>query len=184
MLGVKMIFGDPYKFAIQLDFVDDWVSKWGADMKNEGTLHYIIEGYIQPSELKSQSVTILNAVDSFKVKRDQLNQVNTQNLYYQNAKDIFETLEGILTKILNGDETNEEYEIYISTHLNIEENMFDNQNSWLVSTEEHEKIVFRCYKNNIHEIILDKGYCIEVIDKAIVWAEKYFNKASRSLYET
>ena len=99
-----MIFGDPYKFAIQLDFVDDWVSRWGESMKNEGILHYILEGYIQPSELKSQSITILNAVDSFKVKRDELNQANTLNLYHQNPESILQTLEGILVKILNGDE--------------------------------------------------------------------------------
>ena len=173
-----MIFGDPYKFAIQLDFVDDCVSRWGESMKNEGILHYILEGYIQPSELKSQSITILNAVDSFKVKRDELNQANTLNLYHQNPESILQTLEGILVKILNGDETDEEYEIYTSTCLNISENIFENQYSWLVSTDTHEKIVFRSYKNDIHEIILDKGYCIEVMDKFIAWARTHFPQES------
>lgn len=47
-----MIFGDPYKFAIQFDFVEDWFLEWGEDLKNDGVFHYIIQGYILPVELK------------------------------------------------------------------------------------------------------------------------------------
>lgn len=28
-----MIFGNPYKFAIQIDFVEDWFLEWGEDLK-------------------------------------------------------------------------------------------------------------------------------------------------------
>ena len=45
-----MIFGDPYKFAIQFDFVEDWFLEWGEDLKNDGVFHYIIQGYILPVE--------------------------------------------------------------------------------------------------------------------------------------
>lgn len=171
-----MIFGDPYKFAIQLDFVDDWVSRWGETMKNEGVFHYIIGGYIQPTELMNQSVTILSAINSLKVKKSNINRISTEDLYDQVSKDAFQILESILSKILNGDETDEEYEIYISTHLNIEENMFGNQNNWIISNDQNEKIIFRNYKNELYEIILDKGYCSEVIDNVLVWARNYFTE--------
>lgn len=59
-----MIFGDPYKFAIQFDFVEDWFLEWGEDLKNDGVFHYIIQGYILPTELKYQSISILDAVNS------------------------------------------------------------------------------------------------------------------------
>ena len=36
-----MIFGDPYKFAIQFDFVEDWFLAWGEDLKNDGVFHYM-----------------------------------------------------------------------------------------------------------------------------------------------
>ena len=144
-----MIFGDPYKFAIQFDFVEDWFLEWGEDLKNDGVFHYIIQGYILPTELKYQSISILDAVNSLNVKIDSLNKFNASTIYNQDAQYILEKLENILEKILNGDETYDEYQLYDSTYLNIEENIFDNQNSWLVSTDHSEKIIFRDYKGEI-----------------------------------
>ena len=118
-----MIFGDPYKFAIQFDFVEDWFLEWGEDLKNDGVFHYIIQGYILPVELKNQSISILDAVNSLKVKIGSLNKFNASTIYNQDAQYILEKLENILEKILNGDETYEEYQLYDSTYLNIEENI-------------------------------------------------------------
>ncbi|OFV37469.1 hypothetical protein HMPREF3136_05435 [Neisseria sp. HMSC15C08] len=169
-----MIFGDPYKFAIQIDFVEDWFLEWGEDLKNDGVFHYIIQGYILPTELKYQSISILDAVNSLNVKIGSLNKFNASTIYNQDAQYILEKLENILEKILNGDETYEEYQLYDSTYLNVEENIFDKQNSWLVSTDHSEKIIFRDYKGEIQEVILEKGYCIDIMEKVITWARSYF----------
>jgi len=53
-------------------------------------------------------------------------------------------------------------------------NIFDNQNSWLVSADHSEKIIFRDYKGEIQEVILEKGYCIDIMEKVITWARSYF----------
>ena len=108
------------------------------------------------------------------VKIDSLNKFNAFTIYNQDAQYILEKLENILEKILNGDETYEEYQLYDSTYLNVEENIFDNQNSWLVSTDHSEKIIFRDYKGEIQEVILEKGYCIDIMEKVITWARSYF----------
>ena len=113
-------------------------------------------------------------MNSLKVKIGSLNQFNASTIYNQDAQYILEKLENILEKILNGDETYEEYQLYDSTYLNIEENIFDNQNSWLVSTDHSEKIIFRDYKGEIQEVILEKGYCIDIMEKVITWARSYF----------
>ena len=91
-----MIFGDPYKFAIQFDFVEDWFLAWGEDLKNDGVFHYIIQGYILPTELKYQSISILDAMNSLKVKIGSLNQFNASTIYNQDAQYILEKLENIL----------------------------------------------------------------------------------------
>ena len=88
-----MIFGDPYKFAIQFDFVEDWFLEWGEDLKNDGVFHYIIQGYILPTELKYQSISILDAVNSLNVKIGSLNKFNASTIYNQDAQYILEKLE-------------------------------------------------------------------------------------------
>ena len=151
-LGGYDDFGDPYKFAIQFDFVEDWFLEWGEDLKNDGVFHYIIQGYILPTELKYQSISILDAVNSLNVKIGSLNQFNASTIYNQDAQYILEKLENILEKILNGDETYEEYQLYDSTYLNIEENIFDNQNSWLVSADHSEKSYLEIIKGRFRRL--------------------------------
>ena len=70
-----------------------------------------------PTELKYQSISILDAVNSLNVKIDSLNKFNASTIYNQDAQYILEKLENILEKILNGDETYEEYQLYDSTYL-------------------------------------------------------------------
>ncbi len=169
-----MIFGDPYKFAIQFDFVDEWL------IPDEGIFNLIINGYHQPNALPNQSVTILDCFDSLNARYFHLNQKKTfSNLFNLDCNKLYLHMENILERIISNESNETEEDFFESSQLSISETIINRKYSWLFYSENKEKIIFLDFNNNPSEIILNKGYCCTTINQALSWAKNYYINENR-----
>ncbi len=169
-----MIFGDPYKFAIQFDFVDAWA------LPDEGIFNLIINGYYQPNLLPNQSVTILDCYDSLNVRYFYLNKKKIfMNIFYWDSDEIYSYMTKIIKRINLDKSKDFEEDIFEFSKLSIPETILDKKYNWLFYSENQEKIIFLNHNNSPSEIILEKGYCCAVINQALLWAKKHYINESR-----
>ncbi|MDO5640381.1 MAG: Imm42 family immunity protein [Neisseria sp.] len=180
-----MIFGDPYKFAIQIDFVEEWqnelIGEWKNHFADEGICNVIINGYYQPNLLPNQSVTILAFCDSLNYMYFYLNQQKIfANLFHLSAHELYSYMQMLSEKILDTS-TELEENIFEFSKLSVPEISRTGLENWLFYSENQEKVICLDNNNSPSEIILEKGYCCTVIYKTLLWAKEHYayDKAKR-----
>ena len=165
-----MIFGDPYKFAIQFDFVNDWI---GLD--GEGIFSLIVNGNYHPDYLPNQSITILDCFDSLNYKIYNLeNKKNNDELFNLNKDLSFKKMNLLLENLHVIDEVTKFFEEIV---LDIPEIMTNKNYIWILYSMNSEKIIFRNSKGMVEELIFNRGYCYSVIYSALKWAKKYYSSS-------
>ena len=108
-----MIFGDPYKFAIQVDFVD----AWNIDITDEGVFNFFVNGYYQPNVLTNQSLTILTCFDWLNSRYFYLKTKNIYpQLYNKNPEELYDYMNQSLNKIVQDESDNSEIEEMLINH--------------------------------------------------------------------
>lgn len=169
-----MIFGDPYKFAIQFDFVEDWKS----ELTDQGILNFLALGY--QKDLAPQSLTILDCMDSLQSIYFNLISIKSQEKIFNMEDDeAYDFLYNLVMLFRSGNDIDDkDIDIYKSCNITINELLFDDNFFWIVSFEDKEKIIFKI-KNEIKSIVLNRGYCENVIRKCLFWAKEYYSNEDR-----
>ena len=168
-----MIFGDPYKFAIQFDFVEEW--DFPNHDKDEGILNFIVNGY--QKDLASESLTILDCMDSINVNYHYIkNSTDKKNLFNMNEKKSYKILYNNVLYLRDTDPNNIDDRrelLYNECRLIIDELSFDDDFIWYVPYKNKEKIIYKTNKN-ISSLVLKKGYCCDVFIKTLKWANQFY----------
>lgn len=186
-----MIFGDPYKFAIQFDYVKEWEI---ANLVDDGVFTFIIKGYYHPLELFaiSEKISIYFGLLLEEVHK-LFHKVDNDDLFLCDCDVAY----GILNDI--GAEIREKFDDpslseYIDKLYALRDNCLlgmpeldwpNHDYAWLISSGAEEKIIFKKPGGEIDEIILEKGYCLRVMLDAMHWAkERYRNSDTFSAVGT
>jgi hypothetical protein len=167
-----MIFGNPYKFAIHVDIVEDWCS----DGFVEGLFFYMIDGSICPRTLPNVSQNISFQIAEI-MRFSRMEEFESrENPYYFNlpAKEAFQELVYLSHITLRPDYTDDmpdEWESW--RHLIwLEDLHFPKPigDIFLVTCGLQEKILYKDPETGlILETILEKNYVVSVMQEAIGW---------------
>lgn len=169
-----MIFGNPDKFAIYIDIVEDWSNPSFL----EGLFFYIIDAKFCPRIIPKESCTIdfymselssvINKLETTSIKNE-----NLFNLSYKKAHKELSELRFI------------PYDLYLKTgreedytySITVGEMLSDIGEIFLVSNGEEEKILYRDpITNEIFTCILDKGYVLSIMKQSLNWWNNFSKK--------
>lgn len=167
-----MIFGNPYKFAIHVDIVNDWCG--GGFV--EGLFFYMIDGAICPRTLPNVSQNIsFQMTEIIRFSRmDQFESRESKHYFNLSTENAFQELMYLSHITLRPDYTDDmpdEWESW--RHLIwIEDLHFPKPigDIFLVTCESREKILYKDPDSGeILDTILEKGYVVKVMQEAINW---------------
>jgi len=169
-----MIAGNPDKFSIYFDIVEEWSNPSFA----EGVFFYIVECKFYPREIPKESSTLNVCLNELMGLINKLSNYSVENesLFYLPKEEAYEKLNSIRfvpyeKYILSGKEEDYTYSISIGEMLSYMDEIY------LISSKSKEKILYKEQNSSeIYEAVFEKGYVLSVMKKASKTMEKVLNR--------
>lgn len=163
-----MLFGNPYKFAILIEKIDELTN----DNFLEGMCFVFVNGHIFPKTLPEISTSlpqIFFAVHDFLLK---INQLKNKELFVQEKNELY----NFLLKTVHQETDMQEdeahsywkYCFYDYTDSNDKED-----DIWFLSNEYQERLLYM-YNKQIYDLFLDKGYVKSVLSDFIKYYQSNY----------
>ena len=158
-----MIFGNPYKFAIWIEEIDEWSS----ENFSEGIFTFFVNGDMIPQELPNISTFLPNSLRSiqhFISIIDDLECPNLFNLDYCNAYIFLNDAVHYRNMKLSEEESYSYWKYCITEYI---DNPEEKDNIWYLSNNHNEKLLY-LNNNIIKESVFKKGYIKNIMEKLIM----------------
>ena len=158
-----MIFGNPYKFAIWIEEIDEWSS----ENFSEGIFTFFVNGDMIPQELPNTSTFLpnsLRSIQQFISIIDDLECPNLFNLDYCNAYIFLNDAVHYRNMKLSEEESYLYWKYCITEYI---DNTEEKDNIWYLSDKYNEKLLY-LNNNIIKESVFKKGYIRNIMEKIIM----------------
>ena len=158
-----MIFGDPYKFAIWIEEIDEWSS----ENFSEGIFTFFVNGDMIPQELPNTSTFLPNSLRSIKQFISIIDGLECPNLFNLDCCNAYIFLNDAVhyrNVKLSEEESYSYWKYCITEYI---DNPEEKDNIWYLSDKHNEKLLY--LNNNISkESVFKKGYIKNIMEKLIM----------------
>ncbi|HGH0049013.1 TPA: immunity 42 family protein [Neisseria meningitidis] len=173
-----MIFGNPYKFAIWIEEIDEWSS----ENFSEGIFTFFVNGDMIPQELPNTSTFLPNSLRSIQQFISIIDDLECPNLFdldYCNAYIFLNDAVHYRNMKLSEEESYSYWKYCITAYI---DNHEEKDNIWYLSNKHNEKLLY-LNNNIIKESVFKKGYIKNIMEK-IIMKYNYILNGNDKIYLT
>ncbi|HEZ1466978.1 TPA: immunity 42 family protein [Neisseria meningitidis] len=173
-----MIFGNPYKFAIWIEEIDEWSS----ENFSEGIFTFFVNGDMIPQELPNTSTFLPNSLRSIQQFISIIDNLECPNLFdldYCNAYIFLNDAVHYRNMKLSEEESYSYWKYCITEYI---DNHEEKDNIWYLSNKHNEKLLY-LNNNIIKESVFKKGYIKNIMEK-IIMKYNYILNGNDKIYLT
>ncbi len=163
-----MLFGNPYKFAILIDEIDELTNRTFV----EGICFIFVNGNIFPKTLPAISTSLTQVFFAVRDLFLKIDNLENAQLFAKNKNELYAFL---MKTVHHQNDMNEEeahsywkYCFYDYIDSNDEED-----DIWYISNQNQEKLLYK-YHQKTHDLLLDKGYVKSVLANFIQYYQRKY----------